>query len=51
MDEGRKHVLLIAPAMLTARKLATALMSVNVWLLKNSLPEKCSEELCVRKPY
>jgi hypothetical protein len=23
----------------------------QAWLLKNSLPEKCSEKLCVRKPY
>ena len=23
----------------------------HLWLLKNSLPEKCSEKLCVRKPY
>jgi hypothetical protein len=23
----------------------------RLWLLKNSLPEKCSEKLCVRKPY
>jgi hypothetical protein len=38
-------------------QLATAVLHINhsecyrEWLLKNSLPEECSEKLCVRKRY